>query len=118
MIGIILLDKHNRYLVDGKLPKRPEHDKELLTTMVSNMLVSLPAFKELPPYLLKAYNSTKPCDTGLLGYKIPEIGASDIILVNRSDDDAEFSGGDKTFRLDDFVKLDTVEVWIKKERLK
>lgn len=118
MIGIILLDKHNRYLVDGKLPKRPKHDKELLTTMVSNMLVSLPAFKELPPYLLKAYNSTKPCDAGLLGYKIPEIGASDIILVNRSDDDAEFSGGDKTFRLDDFVKLDTVEVWIKKERLK
>lgn len=118
MIGIILLDQKNRYLVDGKLPKRPLNDKKLLTTMVSNMLLSLDAFRVLPSYLLKAYDATKPSECGLLGYRIPEIGASDVILVNRTLDDTKVSDNDKTFRLDEFVKLDTVEVWIKKEKLK
>lgn len=118
MIGIILLDQKNRYLVDGNLPKRPLNDKKLLHTLVATMFVPERGIKKLPKSMVNAYWETRANDKGDLGVTIPDIGASDVILVNRTIDDTKASECDKTFRLDDFVKLDTVEVWIKKERLK
>ncbi|RAX51564.1 hypothetical protein CCY99_08875 [Helicobacter sp. 16-1353] len=44
---------------------------------------------------------------------INELANTHILLVNRGDTEIE----GKDFRLDDFVKIDSVEVWIRKEEL-
>lgn len=48
--GIVLLDRLNRYIVDGKLPERPDFDKKFLLSLVKDRvcLASANTIKDLP----------------------------------------------------------------------
>lgn len=108
MIGIVLLDQYNRYLIGNDLPQRPNRDKELLSLLVSHFEVSDAAKAILPPSI-SSLAGTKPPQ---LGIKIREIGKSDVIIVHRTKDFRPI-GFDRVFRLDGYSKLEGVELWIK-----
>ncbi|ENT7195310.1 hypothetical protein ACE65T_001804 [Campylobacter jejuni] len=111
-VGMILLDQNDRYLVDGRLPIRPECDKEMLTKFLKNEKVSSSAFIMLPESIAK---NTIIDDNNYVPVTIPELGKADILLVNRAFDIPGFNDKDKHFRLDDFIKVD-LEVYIRKEK--
>lgn len=49
-IGVVLLDRLDRYLINGKLPERPDFDKDFLLRLVANKvcLASENTISELP----------------------------------------------------------------------
>ena len=111
-VGTILLTANNQYVKDdGSLPKRPKHDKELLTALATRKVVSLDGYNMLPPSIQKLVLCTN--DTTEMPITIPEISQSDLLIVSKSAD--KFEGG-KIFRFDNFkclVKDRKVEIWIK-----
>lgn len=109
MIGTILLNRHNHYLVNGELPKRPDGDKELLQAIVCNGLVTAEGAKLLPKSILRPYAMAYADNR--VAVTIPELGQADILLVNRAKDEDIFTW--KEFRLDNHHKVAEVEVWLK-----
>lgn len=55
-IGVVLLDRLNRYLINGKIPERPDFDKEFLLSLVANKvcLASENTRKDLPKSLINS----------------------------------------------------------------
>ena len=109
MIGTILLNSHNHYLVNGKLPLRPEGDKDLLRALVCQGLVSQDGYNLLPESIQKRLQKCIP--DGKIAITIPELGKADILLVNRAIDEEVHLY--KEFRLDNHHKVAEVEVWLK-----
>ena len=112
MVGTILLDTNNYYIdSEGKLPVRPNGDKELLKTLVSGRVVSKLAFEILPKSISSVamgYSSTF--------YNVPitikELAEAMILIVHRSPVEIEVG---KKFRLDKFKQIGNgnPEIWIK-----
>jgi len=117
MIATILLTKDDQYLVKGRLPRRPDYDKELLTGLAVGMIVSKAGFDMLPNSIKREVH----CPVGMskepnFPITIKEIdGLADILLVVRS---LEISGSDsKVFRFDNFellLKQREIELWKRK----
>lgn len=55
-IGLVLLDRKDRYLVNGKIPVRPDFDKQFLLNMVSNKacLASINTINDLPDSIINS----------------------------------------------------------------
>jgi len=116
MINTILLDTNDNYVDNqGKLPKRPDYDKELLKAFSLNQTVSKKGYDRLPPSMRKFLTITENTKEITMAVTIPEIAKySDILLVNRSSENLE---NGKRFRLDDFyllTKQGQFEIWLKK----
>lgn len=109
MIGTILLNRHNHYLVNGNLPLRPEGDKELLSALVANGVVSRQGWPLLPRSVQQRYVMSY-ADSNI-AVTIPELGRADILLVNRALDEDVYTA--KEFRLNKHKKVAEVEVWLK-----
>jgi len=112
IVGTILLTKSNKYVDDeGKLPKRPKFDKELLAGILAGRPVSEEGYKLLPQSLQAlCYTSIAP--QMRVPITIRELAKSELLIVSRSQED--FEGG-KEFRLNNFkclVKDRKVEIWI------
>lgn len=110
--GTILLTKDNFYVdINGNLPKRPKHDKLLLSEICRNQVVSDEAYNMLPLSIQKLCTvGTQPT----VPITINELANCQILIVSRSTD--EVSSG-KTFRLDNFnliVKDRKIEIWSRK----
>jgi len=113
MIATLLLTKDNVYVGEtGKLPMRPEFDKDLLTGLAKGLAVSKAGYDMLP-------NSIKRevfCDQRepTFPVTVKEIDAlADIILVVRSN---ELCRG-KEFRFDNFelmLRQRDIELWRRK----
>jgi hypothetical protein len=114
MISTILLSQNDCYVSeDGKLPKRPIFDKELLNAFVKNQKVSKKGLNSLPPSMQKNLTIVEN-ENITIGITIPEIASSNVIIIIRSDEILE---NGKIFRLDNFnllVKTNKIEIWIKK----
>jgi hypothetical protein len=114
-VGTILLSKNNKYVDDlGNLPKRPSHDKEMLSALLSCQIVSPKGYKMLPPSL-QAVCVNDPYKSPTFPVTIPEIATCKLLIVSRS---AEEIAGGKVFRLNDFkciLKDRKVELWISKK---
>lgn len=110
MIGSILLNKHNHYLVNGKLPLRPNGDKELLSAIVANGVISRQGWAMLPKSIRERYVMSY-ADSNV-AITISELGKADILLVNRALDEEIHTF--KEFRLDKHYKVAEVEVWLKR----
>ena len=117
MIATILLTKDNQYLIEGRLPKRPDFDKDLLTGLAKGLTVSKKGYAMLPNSIKReVFNPNRNVAQPQYPVTIPEIdGLSDILLVVRS---LEIGGSDsKVFRLDNFelmLKQRDIELWIRK----
>ena len=111
LVGTILLTKDNVYVKeDGKLPLRPEHDKELLKDICYNGRVSTRAYSMLPPSIQKVVET----DDNVLSVPITirELAEADLLIVSRS---FELCRG-KEFRLDNFkliLRDRKIELWRK-----
>jgi len=114
-VGTILLTKSNKYCNDdGILPKRPKHDKALLTELLKmEGIVSSDGYYMLPPSIQEHVVVTGDnANTDYAPVTIKELAKSELLIVSRSPED--FDGG-KEFRLDNFkclVKDRKVELWI------
>ena len=112
LVGTILLTKDNIYLrEDGKLPLRPEHDKELLKDICHNGRVSTRGYSMLPPSIQEVVET----DDNILSVPITikELAVADLLIVSRS---LELCRG-KVFRLDNFkciLRDRKIELWRKK----
>lgn len=114
MISTILLADDDTYVKDGKLPKgRPDWDKELLTALCDEAVVTHKAYDMLPKsikskvYAVEGLNPT-------VGVTIPEIAKSKLLIVVRA---GIKSNGGKKFRFDNFkkiVKSGQLEIWRRK----
>lgn len=111
MIATILLDQDDRYLIAGDLPRRPTNDKELLTKLVETHFITQEGGAILPPSI-KSVARYNRAQRGMLGIRIPEIADSSVLIVNRTKD-KRTSKDCKKFRLDNFVRVEGAEVWIK-----
>ena len=117
MIATILLTKDDQYLIEGRLPTRPDYDKDLLTGLARGMIVSKKGFDMVPNSIKREVH----CPVGIskepnFPITIPEIsGLADILLVVRS---LEIGGSDsKVFRFDNFellLKQREIELWKRK----
>lgn len=114
-VGTILLTKDNKYVdTEGNLPKRPKHDKELLTSILETCgVVSSIGYDMLPPSIQKHVVVTGDyANTDYAPVTIKELNKAELLIVSRSSE--EFENG-KVFRLDNFkclVKDRKVELWI------
>lgn len=113
MIGTILLTCDNQYITnDGKLPDRPDYDKDMLRAMSNGNTVSPAGSKMLPPSIRGLVSMSEVYNFPVT---IRELAKADILLVNRST--STFDGG-KVFRLDNFrciVKEKQIELWIRED---
>lgn len=120
MVNTILLSKNGCYVDNnGKLPKRPSFDKELLSAFCQDQTVSHNGYLGLPPSMRKKVKvpsdlMTRKCEI-TMAVTIPEISElSGVLLVIRSTEDIQDG---KQFRLDKFkclVKNGELEIWVKK----
>lgn len=110
MIGTILLSKDNKYLdKDGKLPARPRRDKDILKVIASQGIISADGAAILPDSIIDASVNR---ESKFVPITIQELAEADILLVNRS---CEYCMDSKSeFRLDNYERLESCEVWIKK----
>jgi len=110
-VGILLLDKNDNYLINGKLPKRPGYDKALLTALATQQARTVKAAELLPPSILNVGNQFG--DTGLL-IGIREISqTAHLLIVVRGEDSNEV--GNK-FRFEGFNKMVStkeLELWVR-----
>lgn len=108
MVGSLLVDQLDRYSVNGRLPRRPSNDKQLLHALVS--LGNCSDKSILPPSMQDIGGNEF-----MLATRIRDIADSNLLLVNRTYDPIVFSPAlDKQFRFDNFVKLGEVELWVRK----
>lgn len=113
LVGTILLTRANKYVDnEGNLPKRPKHDKELLTSLLrAEGAVSNTGYEMLPLSIQKHVIVTED-NVDYAPVTIDEIAESDLLIISRATEELE-SG--KPFRLDNFrclVKDRKVELWI------
>lgn len=114
-VGTILLTKSNKYVdANGKLPKRPKFDKELLSAIVSkDGKVTDEGYDILPPSIQrKVIVNSKD----FAPVTIEELAQADLLIVSRSPED--FENG-KVFRLENFdclVKDRKIEIWIRRDK--
>jgi len=118
MITTLLLTKNDQYLIEGRLPKRPDFDKDLLAGLAKGLTVSKKGYDMLPNSIKKEVH----CPIGIskepnFPITIPEIsGLADILLVVRS---LEIGGSDsKVFRFDNFellLKQRDIEIYMRKK---
>lgn len=106
-IGSLLLDQNDRYVIDDTLPNRPSNDKAWLKLLIENLNVPTKNLRYLPKSL---HPSSKDMQ-GFLGIRIRDIATADILLIHRTHDTRE---GGKKFRLDNYEKLEKVEIWVRK----
>lgn len=112
MLGLILLSQDNTYVKhNGKLPKRPDFDKDLLTHFLHNQTVSYKAWQMLPPSM-KAVVKCNDIADSKAPVTIRELAATDVLVVIRSKE----KGNGKKFRLDKFIQVTKgeIELWLKK----
>lgn len=109
MFGTILLDYHDRYLVQGELPIRPEHDKDLLRAVVSCGYATPEGKLRLPESIRKVKSDSTVAVT------IPELALADLLLVNRTMDMRSVTKACERFRLDNHEYIGKVEVWLRKK---
>jgi len=115
VVSTILLAQNDVYVsYDGKLPARPDFDKDLLKALVKNQIISVEAGKMLPKSIRDvAYGITGRVEP-TTGITIPEIaGLTDLLLVVRSYEPLK----GKKFRLNNFeqiVCLKELEIWRRK----
>ena len=108
-IGSILLDFNDNYLVDNRLPARPEWDKgwlKYLCEAASGITYSPSTGKDLPDW------AKKPSGDWDLNLGIATLeDQPDLLLVSRS-----YTAGlnGKVFRLDNWERV-PVEVWKRRE---
>jgi len=106
-IGALLLDGNDNYLINDRLPKRPEWDKgwlKYLCERANGITYSVNTGKTLPKW------AKKPGIDWDLNLGIATIGEDiDLLLISRSDE----KGIGKKFRLDEWEKVE-VEVYRRK----
>jgi hypothetical protein len=113
VVSTINLTYDNVYVnKDGKLPTRSSFDKELLTALCKNQIVSTKAYNMLPGSIRRDVTSTHKVEP-TIGITIDEIdGLTDLLIVVRSIDDCK----GKKFRFDRFrliTKQGEIELWIR-----
>ena len=128
--GIVLLDRLNRYIVDGKLPERPDFDKKFLLSLVKDRvcLASANTFKDLPRSITTS--SVEITENGYLNWTV-NLGIKtfkefppDIFFISRSPADAVIPIRNSEDRYFDIDWLNTLydivishhnlEIWIRK----
>lgn len=127
--GIVLLDRLNRYIVDGKLPERPDFDKKFLLSLVKNRvcLASANTLKDLPRSITTS--TVEITENGYLNWTV-NLGIKtfkqfppDVFFISRSpaDTDAPESDKDKYFDIywlntlyDIVISHHNLEIWIRK----
>jgi len=129
-IGIVLLDRLDRYLVNGKIPDRPEFDKQFLLNLVSNKvcLASRNTILDLPVSILNS--CLEITENGNLNWNI-NLGIKtfkefppDIFFISRTPSHIIHSIESKNDKYFDIEWLKTyynsiishhnLEIWIKK----
>ena len=102
-IGSLLLTADDVYVKDGRLPIRPDHDKEWLKYLCKRgkVIASPNTIKDLPDWI----EYGKPWDLNL-GIKTLYTDPPDILLISRSIDKMD----GKKFDLSKWEKVE-VEVW-------
>ena len=107
-VGALLLDQNDNYLVSGKLPTRPNWDKDWLKYLcecANGIIYSPSTAKDLPAW------AKKPNGDWDLNLGIATLANQpDLLLVTRS----ESSGAGKRFRLDEWERVE-VEVYRRKK---
>lgn len=127
--GIVLLDRLNRYIVDGKLPERPDFDKKFLLSLVKDRvcLASANTFKDLPRSITTS--SVEITENGYLNWTV-NLGIKtfkefppDIFFISRSPSDigVPTTNKDKYFDIewlntlyDIVISHHNLEIWIRK----
>jgi len=116
-VGIILLSQDNYYVdKDGKLPKRPNHDKKLLTELCRGQLFicSENTFNTLPKSIMDHADYTEGrggYDVNL-GIKTLYTNPPHLLIVSRS---AGYLHRGKHFSLKDYIQVfssEYLELWI------
>lgn len=109
LVGTILLTKDNVYVrEDGKLPMRPEYDKQLLLDLCTGNRVSDKAYLMLPPSIRAVVEIDNKVPS--VPITIKELAEADLLIVSRS---LELCRG-KEFRLDKFklvLRDRKIELW-------
>lgn len=89
-IGVVLLDQLDRYIVNGKLPSRPDFDKEFLLNLVKNKkcIASDNTMQDLPPSIFNSVDSINAVEVTdydvNLGIKTFKEYPPDIFFVSRT----------------------------------
>lgn len=128
--GIVLLDRLNRYIVDGKLPERPDFDKKFLLSLVKDRvcLASANTIKDLPRSITTS--SVEITENGYLNWTV-NLGIKtfkefppDVFFISRSPADAVIpicNSEDKYFDIewlntlyDIVIAHHNLEIWIRK----
>jgi len=128
--GIVLLDRLNRYIVDGKLPERPDFDKKFLLSLVKDRvcLASANTIKDLPRSINTS--SVEITENGYLNWTV-NLGIKtfkefppDVFFISRSPADAVIPIRNSEDRYFDIEWLNTLydivishhnlEIWIRK----
>lgn len=127
--GIVLLDRLNRYLVNGELPERPDFDKKFLLSLVKDRvcLASAATIKDLPKSItnscLEITENGYLNWTVNLGIKTFKEFPPDVFFISRSPSDigAPKSDKDKYFDIewlnnlyDIVISHHNLEIWIRK----
>lgn len=128
--GIVLLDRLNRYIVDGKLPERPDFDKKFLLSLVKDRvcLASANTIKDLPRSITTS--TVEITENGYLNWTV-NLGIKtfkefppDVFFISRSPADAVIpirNSEDKYFDIewlntlyDIVISYHNLEIWIRK----
>ena len=127
--GIVLLDRLNRYIVNGKLPERPDFDKKFLLSLVKDRvcLASANTIKDLPRSITTS--TVEITENGYLNWTV-NLGIKtfkefppDVFFISRSpsDTNAPESDKDKYFDIywlnnlyDIVISHNNLEIWIRK----
>ena len=118
-VGIILLSQDNMYVDNhGRLPKRPDFDKELLVALVKGQkfTCSENTFNDLPDSIMKNayYTAGRDYDVNL-GIKTFKWDKPHLLLVTRS---PQYLNSGKHFSLEGYNRYfdsPTLEIWIRKD---
>lgn len=128
-IGLVLLDIENRYIVDGKLPERPDFDKKFLLSLVKDRVcvASANTIKDLPRSITTS--SVEITENGYLNWTV-NLGIKtfkefppDVFFISRAPSDIGVpkSDKDKYFDIewlnnlyDIVISHHNLEIWIRK----
>ena len=127
--GIVLLDRLNRYIVDGKLPERPDFDKKFLLSLVKDRvcLASAKTIKDLPRSITTS--TIEITENGYLNWTV-NLGIKtfkefppDVFFISRSPSDTDIPKSDKDKYFDIYwlnnlydivISHHNLEIWIRK----
>ena len=127
--GIVLLDRLNRYIVDGKLPERPDFDKKFLLSLVKDRvcLASANTIKDLPRSITTS--TLEITENGYLNWTV-NLGIKtfkefppDVFFISMSPSDIDVPQTDKDKYFDIYwlnnvydivISHNNLEIWIRK----